>query len=98
MFKVFIALFSAALLTGCAAAELVETTEVPRAGTIRYNNGNFVREKSRALALEKIGQYCGGGYSIKKEEFNPDVFSVKFGESSYSGKDNYMFIKFECSN
>lgn len=88
------------ILSGCAAAEIVKTTETPkRGGVIRYNNGNFVREKSRLIAITKIDEYCNGPFTIEKEEFNPDVFSVAVGGSHYTNdKDNFMFIHFFCAN
>jgi hypothetical protein len=85
------------LLSGCAGADLVSTTVLPDGGVVRYKNGNFVREKSREIAVEKMQRHCSPkAYKILKEEFNPDVFSVKLGESHYSAKDSYMFISFSC--
>lgn len=88
------------IFTGCAGAEIVKTIDSPKkGGVIRYKNGNFVREKSRLIAITEIDEYCGGPFTIQKEEFNPDVFSVSFGGSHYTpDKDNFMFIHFTCAN
>ena len=84
-------------LFGCAAAEIVEQHALPDGGTVRYNNGALVRDKSRLIALEKMKDFCKEkNYKILKEEFNPAVFSLKVGGVHYSEKDNYMFIQFEC--
>lgn len=86
------------VLVGCAGAEIVKTIEAPKkGGIIRYKNGDYVREKSRLIAVTKIDEYCGGPFTIEKEIFNPDVFSVNVGGSNYTpDKDNFMFIHFTC--
>ena len=85
------------ILAGCAGATLVNTNALPLGGTVRYNNGNFVREKSRLKALETMMIYCKEkSYKIVKEEFNPEVVSLNVNGVFYSEKDNYMFIKFLC--
>jgi len=88
------------VITGCASAEIVKKIDSPkRGGVVRYSNGNFVHEKSRLIAITEIDEYCEGPFTIQKEEFNPDVFSVNVGGSHYTpDKDNYMFIHFTCSN
>ncbi len=88
------------VLSGCAGAEIVKTVETPkRGGVIRYKNGNFVREKSRLIAITEIDEYCDGPFTIQKEEFNPDVISVNVGGSNYTpDKENYMFIHYTCAN
>ena len=84
-------------LTGCSGAELVCTNIQPAGGVVRYKNGTFVREESRAKALATMQKHCSPkSYKILKEEFNPDVFSIKVGGSQNSGKDNYMFVNFSC--
>jgi len=87
------------ILTGCAGAEIVKKVEAPKkGGVIRYKNGNFVREKSRLIAVTEIDEYCGGPFTIQKEEFNPDVASLSAGGSHYTlDKENYMFIHFTCA-
>jgi hypothetical protein len=97
MYKFYFLLLALSVFAGCAAAEIVDATAMPKGGMVRYNNGNFVREKSRLIAVEKMEQFCGGPYKIIKEEFNPDVFSIRLGGQAYSEKDNYMFIMFECT-
>lgn len=86
------------VLTGCAGAEIVKTVESPKkGGVIRYKNGNFVREKSRLIAITEIDRYCSGAFTIQKEEFNPDVVSLTTESGHYTlDKDNYMFIHFTC--
>lgn len=91
-------IISLCLLTGCAGAEIVKTELKPLSAVVRYKNGNFVREQSREIAVTKMNEYCKPNpYKIIKEEFNPDVFSISFGGTSYtSGNANYMFIHFTC--
>ena len=97
MFKVFLGILVIGLV-GCAGADIVKVIDQPKkGGVVRYKNGNFVREKSRALAITEINEYCGGPFSIEKEEFNPDVFSLNVGGTYFTpNKDNFMFIKFNC--
>lgn len=98
MYKAF-GILSVLILTGCAGAEIVKKIESPkRGGIIRYKNGDFVREKSRLIAVTQIDEYCNGPFTVQREEFNPDVVSVNVGGSHYTpDKDNFMFIHFTCA-
>jgi hypothetical protein len=86
------------VLSGCAGAEIIKTEVKPLSGVVRYKNGNFVREQSREIAVNKMNDYCKPkAYKILKEEFNPDVFSISINGSFYTpDKANYMFIHFTC--
>lgn len=97
MIKAFFGFFLI-ILFGCAGAEIVKVIDQPKkGGVIRYKNGNFVREKSRLIAITQIDEYCQGPFSIEKEEFNPDVFSLNVSGTFFTpNKDNFMFIKFNC--
>lgn len=86
------------ILLGCAGAKLVKTTESPRGGIAEYKNGQFIREKSRNIALAQIDSFCSGKYNIVSEEFNPDVMSFSVGGNIFTpDKNNFMYITFSCS-
>ena len=70
----------------------------PRGGIAEYKNGQFIREKSRIIALAQIDSYCSGKYHVVSEEFNPDVMSFSVSGNVFTpDKNNFMYITFSCS-
>lgn len=96
--KYLLAIGLSLILSGCAGAKLVKTTESPRGGIAEYKNGQFIREKSRNIALAQMESYCSGKFNIITEEFNPDVMSFSVNGNVFTpDKNNFMYITFSCS-
>ncbi len=90
------------ILSGCAGAELINTSVEPRGGTVRYKNAPDVRRESRKKAMEHIEKHCNGGpIKFVSEEFKSEELPVESDGSPLmperaSEEAPNMYITFVC--